>query len=407
MPYFRYVARDKTGILKDEVMEAMSKEDLINTLQASGLYIVSVGAVSDTKRKKETKVQYHRGVNNSDLIMFARELAILLGSGVTLIKSLEVLSKQIQSVPLFKAVEKIKKDIEGGYTFQNALRKHKRIFSDFWVNLVETGEASGHLPLSLDRLSGYLESSEELRKKIVSALVYPTLLVSVSLAALAVFFLKVIPIFTEIFHGFNVDLPLLTRMIIMMSEIVRKFFFLVIVAGIVGGFIIKKYISTEIGRYQFDLFKLKMPMIGVLTQEIATERFTSGLATLLKSGVPILHALEISEKIVSNKVMERELRVVKTAVRDGKAMYEIMQEIEVFSPLVVQMIGVGEEIGELGEMLDKISSFYKERITTFVARFTTLFEPIVLISMGFVVGVLVISMFMPIFSISTAVRAGS
>ncbi|MBU1912669.1 MAG: type II secretion system F family protein [Candidatus Omnitrophica bacterium] len=406
MPFFRYIARDKSGKLIDEITETKNEEDLINGLQAKGLLVISVGPALEVKSKKKADMRrYHRAVKPHDLIMFSRELATLLGAGVTLIKSLEILCRQIESQMLLRAVEQIKKDVEGGYTFQNALKKHDKIFSSFWINLVETGEASGHLPLSLDQVAVYLEENAELKRKIVSALMYPMVLVVVATGAIAVFLIKIIPIFSEIFKGFNVELPMLTQIVVNISTITRKYFFIVIGAAIAIFFVIKKYISTEKGRWQFDQAILKVPVVGQLVQEIATERFASGLGTLIKSGVPILHALEISEKTAGNKVMERELRDVRTAVKEGKGMGQTMQKSNLFSPLVIQMVSVGEEIGELGKMLDRVSVFYKERVNTFISRVTTMFEPIILVFMGIVVGVLVVAMFMPIFSLSSAVKA--
>jgi len=406
MPFFRYVARDRAGKLIEEVMETANEEDLVNGLQARDLLVVSVGPAPEIKSKKKADSRrYHRGVKSNDLVMFSRELATLLGAGVTLIKSLDILCKQIESRILLRTVEQIKKDVEGGYTFQNALKKHDKIFSSFWINLVETGEASGHLPSSLDQVAVYLEENSELKRKIVSALMYPLILVAVSTGAITVFLVKIIPIFSEIFKGFNVELPILTQTIINISNIVRHYFLIVIGVLTALFFIIKKYISTEAGRWQFDEFMLKVPVVGQLMREIATERFASGLGTLIKSGVPILHALEIAEKTAGNKVMGKALREVKTAVKEGKGMGQTMQDSNLFSPLVIQMISVGEEIGELGKMLDRVSAFYKERVNTFISRFTTMFEPIVLVFMGIVVGILVIAMFMPIFSISSAVKA--
>nr|MBU1328159.1 type II secretion system F family protein [Candidatus Omnitrophota bacterium] len=406
MPFFRYVARDKFGKLIDEVTEVSNEDDLVSGLQAKGLLVISVGAVLEVKsNKKVTKVKYHTAVKPHDLIMFSRELATLLEAGVTLIKSLDILCRQIESQTLLKAVEQIRKDIEGGYTFQNALKKHDKIFSNFWINLVETGEASGHLPLSLDQVAAYLEENAALKGKIISALMYPLILVVVATGAIAVFLLKIIPIFAEIFKGFNVELPALTQMVINLSNIVRRYFFVVTGTLIALFFVMKKYISTEKGRWQFDDITLKIPVVGQLMQEISTERFASGLGTLIKSGVPILHALEITEKTAGNKVMEKALREVKMAVKEGKGMGQTMQNSNLFAPLVVQMILVGEEIGELGKMLDRVSAFYKDRVNTFISRLTTMFEPIVLVFMGIVVGVLVVAMFMPIFSISSAVKS--
>lgn len=406
MPFFRYVARDKAGKVIDEVLESKSEEDLVNALQAKGLLVISVGPAAEVKSKKRVDSRkFHKAVKSHDLIMFSRELATLLGAGVTLIKSLEILCKQIESRVLLVAVEQIKKDIEGGYTFQNALKKHDKIFSTFWINLVETGEASGHLPLSLDQVAVYLEENAELKRKIVSALMYPIVLVCVATGAIAVFLLKIIPIFSEIFKGFNVELPALTQMVINMSNILRKYFFIAIGGGIGLFFIFKKYSSTEKGKWQVDQLMLNIPVVGQLVQGIATERFASGLGTLIKSGVPILHALEIAEKTSGNKVMEKELKDLRIAVKEGKGMGLTMQNSTLFSPLVIQMISVGEEIGELGKMLDRVAIFYKEKVNTFIARFTTLFEPIILVFMGIIVGVLVVAMFMPIFNLSSAIKS--
>jgi type IV pilus assembly protein PilC len=405
MPFFRYVARDKSGKLIDETIEAVNEEGLVNSLQAKGLIIISVGHVLQTKSIKKIVRSYHRRVKSGDLILFSRELATLLEAGVTLIKSLEILCRQIESQTLLRAVEQIKKDIEGGYTFQNALKKHANIFSLFWINLVETGEASGHLPSSLDQVAIYLEESFELKRKLISALVYPIILVSVAILAITIFLLKIVPIFSEIFKGFDVKLPILTQIVINASDVVRHYF--LIVGGIVIAifFVIRKYLSTESGKLKFDGIKLKIPVIGSLIYEIATERFASGLGTLIKSGVPMLHALEIAEKTASNKVIEKALREVRTAVKEGKPMAYVMETTGLFSPLVVQMISVGEEIGELGKMLDRISAFYKGRVNVFITRLTTMFEPIVLVFMGVIIGILVVAMFMPIFSISTAIKA--
>ena len=405
MALFRYIARDKSGKVINEVLESASRDGLIDNLQARGLYIVSVDLAAELKKASKLKRRYHRGIKAMDLIMFSRELATLLSSGVTLIKSLDILCKQTESQTLLHAVEQVKKDIEGGYTFQNALKKHPKIFTDFWIHLVETGEASGHLPLSLDQLAVYLEESAELKKKITSAMVYPVILMCVAGAAIGIFLLKIIPIFSDIFKGFNVELPLLTRIVIGVSNVVRKYFLFVAIGIGLLVFLFKQYTSREAGRMQFDALKLKLPILGPVMLEIATERFASGLSMLIKSGVPILHALDIAEKTAGNKVVEKELSGVKTAVRDGKGIAQTMQDSAIFSPLAVQMIGIGEEIGELGKMLEKIAKFYKERVATFVDRLTSMFEPLVLVFMGVVVGVLVIAMFMPIFSISSAIKA--
>ncbi len=406
MSLFKYVARDRSGKSIEQTMEAGSKEEIIKSLRSKDLFAVSVEQVVEQKPKNKTsqKRHFHRNIRSADLIMFAVELSTLLNSGVTIIKSLYILSKQIESRILLDAVEAIIKDIEAGGTFHNALKKHEKIFSSFWIHTVQTGEASGHLPLSLEQLAKYLEEADALRKKIVSAMIYPIILVCLATGAIAVFLIKIIPIFADIFKGFDVELPLLTQVVIASSNLFRRYFLVMLGSFVTVFFILRKYISTETGRIRFDRVKLSLPVFGSLLKEVAIERFASGLSTLIKSGVPVLHALEISEKTADNKIMQISLKEVTTSVREGKSMSQTMEEHELFSPLVVQMIGVGEEIGELGKMLDKISRFSKDRVDTFVARLTAMFEPIALVVIGIVVGVLVMAMFLPIFSLSSAIR---
>ena len=406
MPFFKYTARDRSGKSIEEVKEATSKEDVIKFLQSKDLFLVSIGEAITTKSKKKTsqKRHFHRSVKSTDLIMFAVQLSTLLSAGVTLIKSLYILSKQVESRNLLTAIEVMIKDIEAGGTFHSALEKHNKIFSPFWGHLVKTGEASGHLPLSLEQLAKYLGEAAALRKKILSAMIYPIILTFMATGAIAVFLIKIIPIFADIFKGFDVQLPLLTRIVIALSDFFKKYF-LIIIGSFTGiFFILKKYVSTKRGMVHFDRFKLNLPVIGALVREITIERFASGLGTLIKSGVPILNALEITEKTTENKIMQMSLMDVTISVKEGKSMAQTMEEDELFSPLVVQMIGVGEEIGDLGNMLDRISIFYKERVDTFVSRLTAMFEPIALIVIGAIVGVLVIAMFLPIFGLSSAIQ---
>ena len=404
MPFFKYVARDRSGKQLEERVEAVSQEEVVGILQARDLFVVSIGPAGEEKKVKRSTRRYHHGIKADDLIMFSRELATLLSSGVTLIKCLDILIKQMESQMLLRALEQIKKDVEGGYTFQNALKKHTKIFSEFWIHLVETGEASGHLPASLEQLAGYMEESAALKKKVATAMVYPIILITVAAGAISIFLIKIIPVFAEIFKGFDMELPLLTQMIIDFSNVVKKYFLLGVGSSIGLFFILKKYISTDKGRWQFDGLKLKLPLVGPMFYQICTERFASSLSTLIKTGVPILHALDITQRTVGNKIVEKELNEVKIAVREGRGMAQTMEDSAFFPPLVVQMIGVGEEIGELGKMLDRIAVFYKDKVDTFVTRITTLIEPLVLVFMGVIVGILVVGMFLPIFTISSAVK---
>lgn len=402
---FSYTARNKNGELTQGVLDAFSEDEVINRLQAQDLLVVSVRSTTDKAdkvalSKKPKQRKFHSGVKTDDLILFSRQLSTLLNAGIPLLRSLDILSKQVESKKLYDALEAIKADIEGGLTFHDALAKHKRVFSDFWINLVETGEASGQLASVLEQVANYIEASGALQSKIKSAMVYPIIISIVAVLAVAVFLLKIIPTFANIFKGFNIELPALTKMVMAASDILRHYFLLV--AGITFAFVIgfKKYIQTERGKRQIDALKLKLPLVGSLFQEMAVSRFTSGLGTLIKSGVPVLHCLSIVSRTSGNKLFEEAIGKVRESVQEGKTMAKPLEESGLFPPMVSQMVTVGEESGELSEMLKKISDFYEARVSASIDRLTAAFEPMMLVLMGGVVGTLIISMYLPIFKMT-------
>ena len=400
MPNFAYKARNENGQESQGTREAASEEELISALQNEGLLVISVVREELFKTKGTGGRYFHTRVTIDDLIMFSRQLATMLEAGVTLLKSLDVLTKQIESRKLLEAAEDIKHSIASGNTFRDALIRHPKIFTDFWVHIVETGEASGALPVTLAQLADYLETNAAMRRKVTSALIYPAVLIGLSMVALTVFTVWIIPIFARVFESFNLELPAITVLVMNFSNFVRKFFLVLLVMFGVLVFMFFKYLQTENGKWQFDRIMLKVPILSSLFQRIAIERFASGLGTLIESGVPILYGLDIVGKAVGNKVMEEGIKEVRESVRQGKGMARPLGKNPIFTPMVVQMVAVGEEIGELGKMLRKVSEFYKERIATALERITTLIEPLVLVFMGGVVGVMVVSMFMPIFQLA-------
>lgn len=406
MAHFIYRARDSEGRERQEVREAASEEDLITQLQSEGLLVVSVVREEAQKIKRKAARPFHLRITIDDLVVFCHQLATLLDAGVTLLKSLDILTKQIESKRLLEVTEEVKHDITGGSTFRDALAKHPEVFSDLWVHIVETGEASGALPVTLAQLAEYLETSASIQRKITSALIYPAVLISVAFVALFVFTVWIIPIFSEVFKSFEIQLPVITIVVITFSQLVRKYLFLFLVMAAVLAYMFNRYIHTENGKLQLDRLMLRVPILSSLLQRIAIERFASGLGTLIDSGVPILYGLDIVSKAVGNKVIEGAIVEVRESVREGRSLARPLEKSGVFTPVVVQMVSVGEEIGELGKMLKKVSEFYKERITTMLVKITTLIEPAILLLMGIVIGVLVISMFMPIFQLAVVSRAG-
>jgi len=404
MPQFTYKVRDKQNRERQDREEAASEEELITRLQNEGLLVISIKQEEAAEKQVILPRRLHLKVTLDDVIIFARQLATMLEAGVTLLKSLDVLTKQIESKALLKVVQEVRRDIAAGSTFRDALAKHPRIFSEFWIQMVETGEASGALPVALARLAEHLESAAAIRGKIVSALVYPSALIVIAMAALTIFTVWIIPIFSRVFLSFKTELPVLTRAVIIFSMVMRRYF--LFLCAIVGSlvYLVHRYIHTQKGRWQFDYLKFKIPVVSSLFQKIAIERFASGLGTLIESGVPIVYSLDIVSKFLGNRVVEKAVVEVRESVRQGKGMARPMEKSGVFTPMVIQMVSVGEEIGELGKMLKKASEFYKERIATTLTRIVTLIEPAVLVFMGIVVGILVISMFLPIFQLAVVSR---
>jgi type IV pilus assembly protein PilC len=409
MSKFFYTARDRAGNKITGTEEAAGTDEVISRLQSRDLLVINVmpelkqgefaqqssGLPGQSKPKPK-----HSGVSSDDLVLFCRQLATLLGAGVTILKSLQIISQQVASHKLYQVIRDLEKRMEAGLSFHEAMAKHPKVFSDLWVNLVESGEASGNLAMILNRLAGYLEQNAAFKRKLISAMVYPAILLVAGVGALLFMTIKIIPTFVELFKGFNIQLPVLTQALVAVSLFIRKFLLVIIGITIAGFFLIRKYTQTKEGRRKFESVLFKLPIFGEFYRIVVIERFTSEMATLVESGVPILYSLEIAEHSVGNLILGDIIRKIKDDVRNGKPLSAPMQQSGFFDPMAVQMVNIGEEIGELSNMFKRLNTFYQEHVETFLVRFTSMFEPIMLIFMGLVVGVMVIGMFLPIFQIT-------
>jgi type IV pilus assembly protein PilC len=408
MAKFYYIARNHSGAKETGKEEGLNQEDAVSKIQSRGLIVVSVIPESieapvslDIANTAKTRFKPKHGrVTNEDLMLFCRQLSTLLGAGVTILKSLDIISKQVTSKRFYAVIMDLNKNMEAGLSFHEAMVKHPKIFSDLWVNLVESGEASGNLAVVLSRLATYLEKDADFKRKVVSALIYPVILTVAGLGALFFMSVKIIPTFADIFKGFGITLPLLTRILVAVSDFLRKNLIILILAICGAVFSFRKYIQTKPGKRNFENFKFKLPVFGEFFRALSIERFSSEMSTLLESGVPILYSLEISERSVDNLVMADIIRKIKEDVREGKALKEPLESCGFFEPMVVQMISIGEEIGELPQMFKKINAFYQELCETFLTRFVSMFEPFVLVFIGCIIGIMVIGIFLPIFEIS-------
>jgi type II secretory pathway component PulF len=409
MPRFFYIARDRGGKKVSGFEDASTQEEVISQLQSRDLLVVNVipehkeGAPAsgqEITRKAKLRFRHYR-VTADDLVLFCRQLATLLGSGVTILKSLDIISLQVSSLRLYQVIKSLQKHMESGLSLHESMAKQKAIFSELWVNLVESGEASGNLAVVLNRLAGYLERNADFRRRVISALIYPLILMVAGLVALLFLTLKVIPTFATLFKGFNITLPLLTRMLIAVSGFIKQYLVMLVVLAVVGFSLLRRYVRTGNGRRNYERFKFRLPMFGDFFRALIVERFSSEMSTLVESGVPILYSLEIAEHSVDNLIMADIIRQIKDAVREGKSLSQPLERSGFFEPMVVQMVTIGEEIGELSQMFKKINTFYQEYVEVFLTRFTSMFEPIMLIGMGFIIGTIVIGMFLPVFQIAT------
>lgn len=406
MPNFKYIVRDKNGNPSEGFLEAKNEDELIGILQSQDLTVVSfkkvkAGEKKDVARKKK---RMHRGVKTDDLILFSRQLSTLLNSGITLLRSLEIIIMQVESTYLQNALEAIKRDISIGSSFKSAVGRYPKIFSRLWVNVIETGETTGQLPFALEQLTSYIESTAEFRRKILNATVYPAIILGVTTIAIGVFVFFIIPMFEDIYSGFGADLPPFTSFVFFICASLRKYILILSGLGVILFFGLRYYGSIYEGRKRIDRFKLSIFLLGDLIRELAAARFANALNMLLKSGTPILQALDIVIETSGNVIIMEMLQRVKQNVREGKSMAEPLIEEGLFPDMLAHMVAIGEESGELANMLDNAARFYTQRVETVVERLTTLFEPFLIIFIGAIVGTLVIAMFLPIFGLSSAIR---
>ncbi len=399
MTTYIYTAKDKNGYTLNGSLDVSSESEAADALHKKELTIISIEQAKDKASKAGVKVKDQK-VKLDDLVIFTRQLATMIDSGIPLVHALGILSEQVENPVLKGVVVSVRQDIEAGMSFCDALAKHPKVFSDLFINMARAGESSGMLDDILDRLASYLEKSAALSRKISSSLVYPAVVVSMAFIITAVLLLKVVPTFKGIFDVLGGQLPIPTQILIFMSDVFRKYFlFLVIfMAGLV--FLFRKYIATERGRYNFDSAQLKAPVLGELFRKLSVAKFSRTFSTLVKSGVSVLNALDIVSKTSGNKVVEEAVVSCSKAVRDGESIAAPLLRSGVFPPMVCRMISVGEQTGKLENMLTKIADFYDEQVDSATSALTSMIEPLVIAFLGIVVGGIVISLFLPVFKIS-------
>ena len=393
---FAYKAKESGGKVTEGVIEAADQKAAMARLRDQKLSVLEIKP-GGAKKKVKGKVA------SKDIVIFSRQLSTLVNAGVPIVQGLSILGEQAES-PAFQAViAAIRTDIEAGLSIADAMKKHPAVFTELYVAMVRAGEVGGILDTILERLSGFLESSEALKGKVQSALMYPTVVFSAAGFITVFLIVFVIPIFKDIFGSFGAELPVLTRFIIFLSDFLRAYILFVIPPVVLGGWLLKKWMKTEKGQEKVDALALKLPIVGILLKKVAIARFSRTLGTLIKSGVPILQGLETVAKTAGNKVIEKAIASSRDSIKEGGRISDPLKKANIFPPMVIQMISVGEETGGLDNMLNKIADFYDTEVDTAVKGLTSMIEPLIMIVLGVVIGTIVIAMFMPMFSMGEMV----
>jgi len=396
MPDYKYRGTNRSGSSVSGVMTAGSKAELQGMLRRQ-----QITPTKMSEKGREFNIpSFGGGVNAKELAIFTRQFSVMIDAGLPLVQCLEILASQQENKTFQKVLTGTRGMVEGGATLSTAMRSSPKVFDPLYVNMVEAGETGGILDTILQRLSTYIEKNVKLQRAVKSAMVYPVGVMTVAAAVITLLLWKVVPIFSTLFAGLGVDLPLPTRIVVGLSNFVGSIFGLLIVVGVAGSIVgMKVWYGTPGGRYAIDATILKLPVIGILMRKIAVARFTRTLGTLIASGVPILEGLDITAKTAGNAVVERALQKVRRSLEEGKSLTDPLKESEVFPGMVTQMIAVGEQTGAMDAMLQKIADFYEEEVDAAVKDMLTALEPIMIVFLGLVVGGVVISLYLPLFSL--------
>ncbi|MGH7382914.1 MAG: type II secretion system F family protein [Candidatus Methylomirabilales bacterium] len=401
MAVFTYSGRTRTGQTINGEMEAPNREAVVAQLRRQ-----QVMATAVTPKARDIALNIPglgAKVGDRDLAVVTRQLATMIDAGLPLVQCLDILAQQQEKKVFQKALHDIRMAVEGGATFSASLKRHPKIFSTLYTNMVEAGEAGGILDTILNRLAAYIEKAMALKKRVKTAMFYPSTIVTVAVVVVIFLLIYVIPTFEQLFAGFGATLPLPTVIVLEASRIVRSYI-LLILAGIVAAVVgLRFYYRTPGGKMAIDRLLLRLPVFGPLIRKVAVAKFTRTLGTLVSSGVSILEGLDITARTAGNKVVEEAVLKARTAIAQGKTIAEPLQASGVFPLMVVQMIAVGEQTGALDRMLNKIADFYDEEVDVAVAGLTSLLEPLLVIFLGVIIGGVVIAMYLPIFKLISVV----
>lgn len=419
MPTFIYKARNIKGELKEASLLADNLDNAKSILKQEGLWVVDIKQMYETmtssqpkkKNRKQDKITFqnflekYQPISLKDMVIFSRQFAAMIESGVAMLRALNVLSEQTGNPRLKKALEQIRYEIEQGSTLSDTLSKHPGIFDRLYVAMVKAGEAGGVLDQVLNRLAGFMEEKSKLTQQVRAAMTYPVVVMLIAVVVFYAMLTLVLPTFSGLFTSLGSELPAYTRFLIIISNFLRSWYMLVVIGGIgVAVWVIKNWYETKGGRLTLDFTLLNMPVMGDILRKVAVARFTRTFGTLVKSGVPIVTALDVVKDSAGNAVLAKAIEAIIAKVQQGGTISGPLSESKIFPPMVTQMVAIGEETGQLETMLEKIADFYDVEVETAVEGLTSLMEPLMIVVLGGLVGAIVIGMYLPIFTVISKIQ---
>ena len=402
MGRYIYTVQDAQGTVTTGALDADDEDGAVQSLQTGGLFILSIQS-SDVKSWGVPSIRKLGGgsVSGREMVFFGEQMATLIGGGIPLVRALSLLSEHAANKTLGAVLGAITKEVSAGGAFHKALEKHPKVFDEIWVSLVQAGEVSGQLPAVLRQVTAYSESQENVRSRIITAVSYPAVLMTMAVGVLIYFVMYIVPVFADIFKDFNLTLPILTRTIVGISAVMSKHLVLILV-GIIGSvFAFRVYIVTPPGRMTWNHVQMNMPVFGSLIKAMQIERMLTTMATLIRAGVSIMSALSVLEgAFKKNLIFRNALVKAKNEIAGGRSISESFKKTGIFPPMVTEMMWMGEESGKLPDIIVVLSKYYQEQIDQFLRRFSSMIDPILVVGVGGLVGVIVMSIFMPIFQLS-------
>jgi type IV pilus assembly protein PilC len=394
LPVFTYKGKTLGGTQVAGELKTKNRGELERILRGKKILVSQVSA-----KPSQVKLSLGTGIKKIHISRFTRQFSTMIGAGLPMVQCLEILSQQMESAGLRKVIGQVKESVQAGTTLSEALSRHKKVFDDLYVNMVDAGEIGGALDVILTRLALYREKADALVRKVKGAMIYPAVVMTVAIGVTFIMLTYIVPVFAKMFAGLGAELPTPTKFILALSGFLRGNILtglVLIVLAIIG---YRFYSKTEKGRLNIDRAKLKIPLIGDLIRKSIISRFSRTLATLISSGVPILDALDITAKTSGNRVIHDAIKKSVLSIAEGETITQPLKQCGVFPPMVTQMISVGEKTGGLDDMLSKIADFYDEEVDAAVSALTSVIEPIIIVFMGIVIGGILISMYLPMFDI--------